>query len=423
MIVRVSNTSELKGKAIAPPSKSYSHRAIIAATLCHETTRIVSPLNSDDISATLRACKLLGANIIEEGSELSITGPGKLQAPNNAIDCGESASTLRFLLPVAALTDGRTTLTGGPQLIKRPIGPLVEALKKLGVDCSSSKGYPPAIVNGGGIVGGSTSLRGDMSSQYITGLLFAAPLAEHETDIQITTTLESKPYVLLTIDVLEKHGIVLNVSASLRRFTIPPNQSYKSAVHKVPGDYSSAAFLLAAAALTGSSIGVENLLPNQPDSSIVTLLSQMGAEVKIHGNDVRISGRASKGIEVDARDMPDLVPVIAALGCKASGTTRIVQAKRLRYKESDRLSSLALELHKFGAKVSEDLDSLTIVSPRRLSGAKVDSHGDHRIAMACTVLGLVSQGETEIVGAECVAKSYPTFFKDLESLGGRISVR
>jgi 3-phosphoshikimate 1-carboxyvinyltransferase len=423
LIVNVLKTVGLEGKAKAPPSKSYSHRAIIAATLSHDTTRIASPLSCDDVDATLQACKLLGANIVEEGSELCITGPRKLQAPTVAIDCGESASTLRFLLPVVALTNGRTILTGSPQLIKRPIGPLVEALRKLGVDCSSSKGYPPAIVNGGGIIGGSTSLRGDMSSQYVTGLLFAAPLAEHEVKIQITTGLESKPYVLLTIDVLRKHGIVLDASTSLRRFKVPPNQSYKAAIHRVPGDYSSAAFLLAAAALTGSSIDVENLFPNQPDSSIVELLSEMGAEVKTYGNSVRINGGSLKGIEVDVRDTPDLVPVIAVLGCKASGTTRIIQAKRLRYKESDRLSSLAQELHKFGAKVSEDLDSLTIESPRRLLGAKVDSHGDHRIAMACTVLGLVSQGETEIAGAECVEKSYPSFFKDLESLGGRISVR
>ena len=149
----------------------------------------------------------------------------------------------------------------------------------------------------------------------------------------------------------------------------------------------------------------------------------MGAEITTHGNRIRINGGSLKGIEVDARDTPDLVPVVAALGCKASGTTRIIQAKRLRYKESDRLSSLAQELRKFGANLSEDLDSLTIVSPRRLSGAKIDSHGDHRIAMACTILGLVSQGETEIAEAECVEKSYPNFFKDLESLGGRISVR
>jgi 3-phosphoshikimate 1-carboxyvinyltransferase len=351
LIVSVSNTSELEGRVKAPPSKSYSHRAIIAATLCHKTTRIISPLRCYDVDATLRACKLLGACVREEDGELCITGPREIQTPSNAIDCGESASTLRFLLPVVALTNGRTILTGSPQLIKRPIGPLVQALRKLGVDCSSSKGYPPAVVNGGGIIGGSTSLRGDMSSQYVTGLLFVAPLAEHETNIQITTTLESKPYVLLTIDVLEKHGIVLDASRSLRRFTIPPNQSYKAAIHQVPGDYSSAAFLLAAAALTGSSIDVENLFPNQPDISIVKLLSQMGAEVKTHGNNVRILGRALKGIETDARDIPDLVPVIAALGCKASGTTRIIQARRLRYKESDRLSSLAQELHEFGAKV------------------------------------------------------------------------
>jgi len=262
-----------------------------------------------------------------------------------------------------------------------------------------------------------------MSSQFVTGLLLATPLAEAETEIQVTTRLESKPYVHLTLDVLKKHGIEVEASPSLRRFRVPPKQRYEATIHKIPGDYSSAAFLMAAAALTGSTITIENLIPDQPDSSIIPLLRQMGVHLEVGEGRVRIEGGGLEGIEADARDIPDLVPILAALGCKAVGTTRVVKAGRLRYKESDRLSALAQELQKFGAKVSEDAETITVSSPQTLVGAGVDSHGDHRIGMACTILGLISRGVTEIGGAECVGKSYPKFFDDLRSLGGQVSVR
>jgi 3-phosphoshikimate 1-carboxyvinyltransferase len=428
----IENTPRLGGRVRAPSSKSFSHRAIIAATLCQETTCITAPLDCDDVNATLQACRLLGAHVEKRGHEVSITGPVKLRAPSRGIDCGESASTLRFLIPVAALAQGRTVLLSGPQLLRRPVGPLVAALRKLGVDCVSSGGYPPVIVDGGQLAGGVTSIRGDVSSQFVTGLLFAAPLAEAQTEIKVTTRLESRPYASLTLDVLRSHQIVVDATRGLRYFKVPGKQRYRPAVHTVPGDYSSASFLMAAAVLTGSSIVVENLVPNQPDSMITSLLRQMGAPVEEVDNQVRVDGQTGaggrkedgglRGIEVDARDIPDLVPVIAAVGCRAIGETRIVGAKRLRIKESDRLSSLGQELQKFGARVTQDDDSLTVNAPSTLVGARVDSHGDHRIAMACSVLGLVSKGTTEVEHAECVSKSYPKFYEDLRHLGGRVSV-
>lgn len=423
MIAFIEKTPTLKGLVHAPSSKSYSHRAIISATLCNETTRIIAPSSCDDVNATLRACRYIGAYINEKENELSITGPGKIKAPNNIIDCGESASTLRFLFPVMTLAHGKTILSGSPQLIKRPIGVLVKALKKLGAECVSSNGYPPVTVEGKGLLGGITSIRGDISSQFITGLLFATPLAEKETEIHVTTRLESKPYVNLTTNILEKHGIKIESTPSLRVFRIPPMQRYRATTHIVPGDYSSAAFIMAAAALTQSTIRVMNLVPNQPDSMILSLLKQMGAYIEVDNNQVKINGGKLNSVEVDARDIPDLVPVIAALGCKATGITRIIRAKRLRYKESDRLSTLAQEFQKFGVKITENGESLTVIAPSKLIGSKVDSHGDHRIAMACAILGLISQGTTEINGSECIEKSYPSFFKDLESLGGRVTVR
>jgi 3-phosphoshikimate 1-carboxyvinyltransferase len=249
-------------------------------------------------------------------------------------------------------------------------------------------------------------------------------LAKKDTEVTVTTPLESKPYVRLTLDILKKHEIVIGASAGLRRFQIPGKQSYSICDHVVPGDYSSAAFLMAAAALTGSSITIGNLTqePEQPDSEILSILKKMGAKVEVKGEVVTVRGASLRGVDVDARDIPDLVAVVAALGCMASGTTRILMAGRLRLKESDRLSSIAKELRKFGSKVKEEAGSLEVEAPHELKAAEAESHNDHRIAMACTVLGLIAKGETRIMGVECVAKSYPRFFEDLRSLGGDVTV-
>jgi len=421
MIVTIEETDRLEGSIQAPSSKSYTQRAIITGTLGLGRTRIMSPLNCDDTDVTLRACRLLGARISNGTGQLTIAGPVK-QAPQVAIDCGESGSTIRFLTPVAALAKGRTVLTGGVGLLKRPIGALVDTLRQLGVACTSTDGYPPVTVEGGAIRGGRASLVGDVSSQFITGLLLACPLAEEETKITVTTPLESKPYIHLTLGILKRHGIVVEASRSLRRFVIPAKQRYTAVDHIVPGDYSSAAFLMAAAALTNSSITVTNLIPNHPDSDIVNLMRRMGAKVEVRGEEIHLGGGTLKGIEVDARDIPDLIPVIAALGCRAWGSTRILKAGRLRLKESDRLSSITEEFRKFGAQVSEDKERLTINGPSTLKGVKINPHNDHRIAMACAVLGLIAQGTTQIAGAECVTKSYPGFFEDLHNLGGKVYI-
>ena len=422
MIAVIRQTRELKGAVFAPPSKSYTHRLIITATLTQGRTLIDSPLICEDTEATFKACECFGAEVVRGRGSMIVYGPAKLKAPDEPIDCGESGSTMRFLIPVAALADGKTVLTGSLGLLRRPVGPLVDALRDLGVSCTFEKGYPPVVVKGG-LAGGRTSIVGDVSSQFITGLLLACPLARKDTEVSVSTPLESRPYIRLTLRILKRYGIKVNASEGLRRFRIPGQQHYAATDHLVPGDYSSAAFLLAAAAVTGSSVIVRNLSqePDQPDSDIRDILQKMGARVETTRETVEVKGGRLEGIEVDARDIPDLVPVMAALGCKASGTTRIVRAGRLRLKESDRLSAIT-ELRRFGAMIREEEGGLTVKAPRVLKGAEVESHNDHRIAMACAVLGLVSEGETQIRGAECVAKSYPRFFDDLRSLGGNVTV-
>ena len=421
-IAAVEPTETLKGEMCAPPSKSYTHRAIIAASLAEGRSHIRSPLYADDTIVTIEACKSFGVSIIQSETELNITGSSELKTPAKGIDCGDSASTIRFLTPVAALTRGRTVLDGSAGLRRRPIGPLVNALGKLGVQCTSNNGFPPVTVFGGGLRGGRTSLVGDVSSQFVTGLLFACPLAEGDTEVVLTTPLESKPYVRLTIAILRSHGIEVDASRGLRRFNIPGKQRYMSRDHEVPGDFSAAAFLLAAAAMTNSDVVVKGLSLNQPDSEIVNILAKMGASVEVKGDSVRVSSRKLRGIDIDARDIPDLVPICAALACVSEGTTHIFGAKRLRIKESDRLSAISSELLKMGGYVVEEAEELIIKGPSVLYGATIDPHGDHRIAMACAIAGLRARGKTKILEAECVDKSYPGFFEDLERLGAKVHV-
>jgi len=354
---------------------------------------------------------------------LIVVGATELRAPANPIDCRESASTIRFLTPIAALAKGITVLTGSPGLKQRVIEPLMNALQQLGVNCTSSSGYPPVSVVGGGITGGCTSLVGDVSSQFISGLLFACPQADEDTTIELTTPLESKPYVELTRKIIEKHAVNIEVSKDLKSFEIPSRQHYMAQDHLVPGDFSSSAFLLAAAAITHSKIAVNNLHQPMPDDEIINILQKMHGRLRMRGGVIEVDRCDLTAIDIDARDIPDLVPPCAVLACFSKGETRIYNAQRLKLKESNRLEALSTELKKMGAKILETKDGLRINGPCNLHGATVDPHNDHRIAMACAIAGLKAEGRTMILNAECVNKSYPTFFKDLTKLGANILVR
>jgi 3-phosphoshikimate 1-carboxyvinyltransferase len=279
-------------------------------------------------------------------------------------------------------------------------------------------------VKGGGITGGKATIRGDVSSQFVSGLMFACPKARVDTEVTLTTPLESKGYVQMTRDVLAEHSVKVSISKDFSRLHIPSNQVYKPCDHRVPGDFSSAAFLLAAVAITHSEVCVKNLdyKTAQGDKAIVDILKQMGATVYVRSNQIEIAGNGGvlNAVDVDARDIPDLVPVCTVLACYARGASVIHDAQRLRYKESDRLLSLYMELKKMGAEITMDESSLTVKGPCALRGCTVDPHNDHRIAMACAVAALGASGETTIQHAECVRKSYPRFFNDLRVLGADV---
>ncbi len=421
--VKIRKTSELRGEVCAPSSKSYTQRMLIAASLSGGISKISNPLVSADTKATLRAVRMVGAKVKVAKGCWMVTGASSLKHAEAPIDCGASGATLRFMIPVVALADGPSTLLFRQSLERRPVEPLLHGLKDLGVETSMGTvdGKSYVKVEGGGIKGGKTGIPGNVSSQFISGLMFACPLAQANTEITVTTPLESKGYVEMTKEVLAIHGINVLVKENFRLIQIPASQRYKPSDHSAPGDFSSAAFLLAAAAISHSCVEVDNLDYSlvQGDKAIIGVLKEMGVEGEVCSYRIKISGSGKplKSFYVDAKDTPDLVPVYAALACYARGTSRIHGAARLRLKESDRLQSLYLELRKMGAEISANSESLTVKGPCRLHGAEIDPHNDHRIVMACAIAALGAEGETVIHNAECVQKSYPSFFVDLESLG------
>jgi 3-phosphoshikimate 1-carboxyvinyltransferase len=323
---------------------------------------------------------------------------------------------LRFTIPIASLTGEKIRLAGREGLMGRPIKPLAEAMKQLGVNVEATRN---GVVVEGEPKGGRVSIPGDVSSQFISGLLLAAPLMERELKLELTSPLQSDIYVSLTLDVMKKHGVEVNSNGKMSTFTVPPLQSYKPAAHRVSGDFSSAAFAMSAAAITNSKLMIRGLSMDslEPDSVMVEILSKMGVDARSLSEGVLVEGARLKGINVDLRDCPDLGPIVAVLGCYAEGKTQITGAGRLRYKESNRLEAIASELGTLGADIEETEDGLIMCGPCSLEAGIVDSHGDHRIAMALSIAAIRARGQVVIKHAECVSKSYPAFFNDLRSLG------
>jgi 3-phosphoshikimate 1-carboxyvinyltransferase len=380
---------------------------MIIASLATGTSTIENPLLSDDCLATIEACKKIGAEL-DAGKLLKVTGVGgKPRTPKSEIDVHNSGTTIRFMTAVTALCDGITKLTGDSSIQARPIGPLLSSLTDLGAKGAVSvkgNGCPPVAITGK-MTGGKTSIDGQ-SSQFLSGLLLACPLAEGGSEIDVKD-LNSRPYVKMTLEHLKIAGAKVH-DDEMKRFHIDGGQSYKPFRIKVPGDYSSAAFVIVAAKITGSTIKILGLDQNdsQGDKAIITILQQM---------------RSGNKREIDMRDTPDLLPVTAVLGCCSEGTTVLRNVPHARLKESDRISTLCKELKKMGANIEERPDGL-MVSRSELKGAKLDGHKDHRIVMALAVAALNAQGKSIINDADMVSTSYPMFVGDLVGLGANIKV-
>ena len=419
------STSKVSGEVFAPPSKSYTHRAITIAALSDECT-IHRPLMSADTLATIRACEALGATIERSEDKLHIKGVnGKPFIPNNVIDVANSGTTLRFVTAVSALTTGVTVLTGDSSIRSRPNQPLLDVLNKLGVEAYSTRGNgcAPLVVRGG-LKGAITTIDGSISSQFISALLIACPLTTQSTTLSIKGEMKSRPYVDVTMEIIEKAGAEILVEEGNNiKFIIPANQRYNLKDYAVPTDFSSASYLLAAAAVTGSALTVKGLLPSkQGDVEIIDVLERMGTEISWDKKNgiVNVKGNGLKGTTFDAGATPDLVPTIAVLAACAEGVTVIENAEHVRYKETDRLHAMALELTKMGISIKEEPDQL-VITGGTLHGAELHGWHDHRIVMALTIAGMVA-GDTVIDTAGSVEISFPDFFEKMASIGADVNL-
>ena len=411
--------SEISGRIAAPSSKSMTHRAVICSALAQGRSRVEQPLSADDTEGTLRVLQALGVGVEKLEKSWIIEG-GELNPPTEALDCGESGTTLRLMTAVCALVEGPSVLKGGPSLSGRPVEPLLEALRQLGVNCESRGGNPPVKGHGkGGFEGGEASIRGDISSQFVSALLLIAPFAREQLRVKVTTRLESAPYVGMTLDAMRSFGVQAEASEGYREITVE-RQAYTPTKFAVEGDWSSGAFMLAAGALAGK-VSVENLHPGsrQADAAIAEILGKMGAKPQFGGQGVSVEGAELRGIDWDLTDSPDLFPVVAALCSAAKGESSLRGIQRLRLKESDRISSMVEGLSRMGVE-TESSEGTMVIHGGAPEGAVIDPHDDHRIAMAFGVLGLAARGETTIEDAGCVSKSYPDFWGDLEALGAEI---
>lgn len=419
--------SKLSGEVTAPPSKSYTHRAFMVALLAKGESKILAPLLGLDTRATIDAARALGAEVVQRGDVWHVKGTGgKLKSPTDVIDAKNSGTTIRMMSAIAALSPKPVKLTGDESIQKRPMGPLVEALVELGAKahCDGPQGRPPVIV-GGGIDGGDVEITGSVSSQFISALLLAAPYAREDTKIAITEKMRSRPYVDITLELLDAAGAKVKRNKDLSEFSIPGGQVFKPLDITIPGDFSSAAFVLGAAALTGSTVAMNNLDVKgaQGDKRVVDFFRDFGVNVVVKEKSVQVSGSGEmSGIDTNCGDTPDLVPVLAVLGSVADGRTRLSDIPHLRMKETDRLRALAVGLREFGADVKELPDELQLRGVKGLKGAKVESFGDHRMAMAFAVAGLVAKGQTIVSEAESIPVSYPTFVEDMRKLGAKIEL-
>ena len=409
----------LEGCVTPPPSKSQAHRLLICAALGCEPCTIVCNAVNDDIMATMRCLNALGAKITYSSGVFDVTPVTVVKG--GTLDCGESGSTLRFLVSVAAVLGADATFVGAGKLPQRPMGALLDALAPHGVSFVRHTADELPLTCNGTLCGGKYSLPGNISSQYLTGLLFALPLAAEDSEIEVTDGLTSASYVTMTLDALRIAGIEVQQSGNIYR--IKGGQQYRMPQRVVvEGDWSSAAFWVVAGVTGKRPVTVCGMNNDslQGDSYIVDHLRSMGAFIECGEDGVVAMPSHLFGAELDCTDTPDLVPVLAVAAAVAQGTTVFTGVGRLRYKESDRLAAVKDLLAAFGIASQIGEDTFTVFGGEPVVAAAVDSYGDHRIAMSAAVMSAVASGVTTINGHTCVAKSYPSFFDDFAMLGGEI---
>ncbi|MDR0900447.1 MAG: 3-phosphoshikimate 1-carboxyvinyltransferase [Methanobrevibacter sp.] len=438
MILKVKNLKNVGGVVKAPPSKSYTHRAVIIASLANGYSKLFDPLVSEDTLSSIKACEAFGAEIAisnkggeETAQTLDIEGTTSLHNySKEAIDLMNSGTTLRIMTSVAGLADNETIFTGDDSLKTRPMEMLLEAIKPLGGNARSipKNGKPPIAIKPG-FIGGKTAIDGSVSSQFISSILIAGAISKKGINLEVKGDFISKSYVAMTLDVMEKFGIIIETDLFTKHedcdivdkkcfstyFSIKP-QKYMATDYVVEGDYSSASYLLGAIAILGGEIKIKNLFKDskQGDKFILDILKQMGAKIEIAEDFVTLKSNGNlKGIAIDLHNAPDLLPTVSVLASLATGTTTITGVKHARYKETDRIAKCAEELKKLGCELEEKDDGMVIKGG--IHSGKVKSHDDHRIAMAFTLAGL--KHEIAIENGNVFDVSFPNFIEAMKEIG------
>ena len=407
------------GTVNVPPSKSDVHRAIICAAMANGVSRISPVALSNDIKATIGCIKALGADAVLENNVLTVDGTNMYKNKTALPDCGESGSTLRFFIPIAAVGNINATFVGKGKLPQRPIGIFTEALPKAGTVCKTEGGLPLEIK--GQLKSGIFKIPGNVSSQFITGLLLALPILEGDSEIVLTSPLESVGYIAMTIRTMKQFGV--NIQATEKGWHIKGGQSYKTCDYTTDGDWSQAAFFMVLGAVSGK-VTVKGVAKDstQGDKKCAEILARFGAKVTQLDNEVTVEKRELKAITIDASQIPDLVPVLSVCAAFAEGTTKIINAERLRIKECDRLKATAELLNNLGGKVKELSDGLEITGVSSLKGGNVNGYNDHRIVMSAAVCAARSDEDITATFAMSINKSYPDFYIDYNSIGGKANV-
>ncbi len=423
--VSLSAGGGLAGRVAVPPSKSYTHRAVITASLSSGESRVYNHLVSRDTIATINSCRAMGARLEEEGSRLTIRG-SEPQAANDVVNVENSGTTLRFMTSVFALPRrGYTVLTGDASIRRRPMQGLLDALAGLGAKAKSANGNgcAPIIVGEGGMEGGDLQIRADVSSQFVSSILVASPLARSDTALR-AVNLVSRPYVEATLWLSALHGVEIEREGATG-FRILGGQDYRPADFTIPGDFGSAAFVMAAVAFAGGDVELSGLTTSLPQGDMAALdfFRRLGVKLDAHSNSVRVRADREQliGSEFDLADSPDLLPVLSVLSLKCDGPVEIKGVAHARFKESDRVRVAVEGLRKLGAEVEEREDGLRAVAPKEVRPALLDAHDDHRMFMAFSLATMLAPRSVRVAGVESLDVSYPSFLGDLEKLGAKVA--
>jgi 3-phosphoshikimate 1-carboxyvinyltransferase len=414
--------SLLAGDIVIPPSKSHTIRALLIATLAHGTSTIIRPLMTGDGGSAIGAAKAMGATVTHVGDTLNIMGiGGNYNRGEPDFDMGNSGTSTNLFSTAAALGSKPRRIDGDNSLRSRPVRPLLTALQRLGVTCIyETEGRDLPFTIQGPLSGGATTVDG-ISSQFVSSLLLSCPLAPNDTDIQVVN-LHEKPYIDITLWWLDKLGVRYTKSNDYMRFHIAGKQRYSAISMAIPADFSSATFSAVAASATRSKLSIRGIDFTDPqgDKGIFDILSAMGVSVIKEKSGVEVDGTAGcTGRVIDLNAMPDALPAFAVLACAAEGTTTIVNVAQARIKETDRITVMAQELSRMGARITEKKDGL-VIEKSALRGCRVNGHDDHRVVMALAIAGMIAEGETIIDTAESAGVTYPSFREDFCSLGARI---